>query len=103
MQNSAIPVEKPRINSIDIMRGVIMLIMALDHVRDYMSNSPVDPTNIPKTTVLLFFTRFITHFCAPTFIFLSGASAYLAGTRRSKNELMGFLVKRGLWLILVEI
>lgn len=96
---------KKRIQSIDILRGAVMLIMALDHVRDFtyihaMDQNPLDPAT---TTPLLFFTRWITHFCAPTFVFLSGTSAYLVGFRKSKKELSGFLIKRGLWLILIEV
>ncbi|HEY4326689.1 MAG TPA: heparan-alpha-glucosaminide N-acetyltransferase domain-containing protein [Mucilaginibacter sp.] len=93
---------KERIHSIDIVRGLIMIIMTLDHVRDFLSPGP-SPVNMQTTTVILFFTRWITHFCAPTFVFLSGASAFLAGQRRSKNELSTFLLKRGLWLILSDI
>jgi uncharacterized membrane protein len=86
---------KQRVQSIDILRGVIMLIMAIDHTREYFHIGAItsDPTNLANTTPLLFFTRWITHFCAPTFVFLSGLSAYLAGTRRTKKELSGFLIK----------
>ena len=105
MQNLSEPSGKQRIESIDILRGVIMLIMALDHCRDFFhaAGPTSDPTNMATTTPILFFTRFITHFCAPTFVFLSGASAYLAGLRRTKAELSSFLIKRGLWLVLVEL
>lgn len=94
-----------RINSIDLLRGLIMIIMALDHTRDFFHIEAFtgDPTNMQTTTPFLFFTRWITHFCAPVFIFLAGTSAYLQGLRKSKAELSAFLVKRGLWLILVEI
>src|SRR5271167_3223572 len=93
---------KTRIASIDLLRGLVMLIMAVDHVRDnFLFGSP-DPTDLAITTPLLFFTRWITHFCAPTFVFLSGISAYLAGTRRTKSEFSAFLIKRGLWLLVVE-
>ncbi|MCJ8210864.1 heparan-alpha-glucosaminide N-acetyltransferase domain-containing protein [Mucilaginibacter sp. RS28] len=92
-----------RIFSIDILRGVIMIIMALDHVRDYFTNVRFDPLDLSQTTPLLFFTRWITHFCAPTFIFLSGASAWLAGRKRTKKESAAFLFKRGLWLIFLEL
>jgi len=99
------PVLKHRIESIDILRGLIMLIMAIDHVRDYFH--PIipanDPTNIATTTPFLFFTRFITHYCAPLFVFLSGISAQLAGGRRTKKQLSAFLIKRGVWLIIVEL
>jgi uncharacterized membrane protein len=99
------PSGKQRIQSIDILRGVIMLIMALDHTRDFFYNAgpAVDPTDMATTTPMLFFTRWITHFCASNFVFLSGVSAYLAGTRRTKSELSVFLVKRGLWLVVVEV
>jgi uncharacterized membrane protein len=82
-----------------------MVIMALDHTRDFFHNDaelhvPTDPLT---TTPILFFTRFITHFCAPTFIMLAGLSAFLYGLKRSKKELSSFLIKRGLWLIIVEV
>jgi uncharacterized membrane protein len=99
---SAIPAKKIRIESIDILRGLVMLIMAVDHVRDFFSYHHPDPTNLAVTTPFLFFTRLITHFCAPTFVFLSGISAYLAGTRRTKAQLSAFLIKRGFWLLAVE-
>ena len=94
-----------RINSIDILRGFIMLIMALDHVRDYFHAQAFtdQPTNLLTTTPGLFFTRWITHYCAPLFLFLSGISAFLSGQRKTKKELSVFLIKRGLWLIIAEI
>ena len=94
---------KYRIASIDLLRGIVMLIMAIDHVRDNFQLGHPDPTDLNTTTPALFFTRWITHFCAPTFVFLSGVSAYLAGTRRTSKGLSGFLIKRGLWLIVVEV
>jgi uncharacterized membrane protein len=96
--------EKKRVQSIDILRGIVMIIMALDHVRDYFHNDGVlhDPLDVTTTTPLLYFTRWITHFCAPTFVFLAGSSAYLIGLRKTKAELSSFLLKRGLWLILIE-
>ncbi|MBV8389127.1 MAG: DUF1624 domain-containing protein [Mucilaginibacter sp.] len=97
------PTPKYRIESIDILRGAVMLIMAIDHVRDFFHYGHPEPTDLAITTPMLFFTRFITHFCAPTFVFLTGISAYLAGTRRTKNQLSLFLTKRGFWLILVEL
>jgi uncharacterized membrane protein len=103
MTTSVAPVTKQRIESIDIVRGLIMLIMALDHTRDFFGATTGEPTNMATTTVVLFFTRWVTHFCAPNFVFLSGVSAYLAGTRRSKGELASFLIKRGCWLILIEL
>jgi uncharacterized membrane protein len=98
MQN----ITKNRIHSIDIIRGLIMVIMALDHTRDFF-HFPSSPLNMQTTTVVLFFTRWITHFCAPSFIFLSGVSVFLAGQRRTKNELSKFLLTRGLWLIVSDL
>ena len=92
---------KTRINSIDIVRGLIMIIMTLDHTRDFLHPGP-SPTSMQTTTVLLFFTRWITHFCAPTFVFLAGVSTVLAGQRRTVAELRMFLLKRGLWLIISD-
>ncbi len=94
----------PRVESIDVVRGLAMVIMALDHVRDYfhVTANMDDPLNLETTTPLLFFTRWITHFCAPIFIFLSGTSIYLQSLRKTKKELSSFLLKRGLWLIFVE-
>jgi uncharacterized membrane protein len=103
MTTTAAPVLKNRIESIDILRGLVMLIMAIDHVRDLFHAGHPEPTDLAVTTPILFFTRFVTHFCAPAFVFLSGMSAYLAGTRRTENQLSVFLIKRGLWLILVEL
>jgi uncharacterized membrane protein len=93
---------KERINSIDIVRGFIMILMTLDHSRDFLHYPGMPPLNMETTTVILFFTRWITHFCAPGFVFLSGVSAYLAGQRRTKKELSIFLLKRGVWLILSD-
>ena len=97
------PVKKYRIESIDILRGLVMLIMAIDHTRDFFHAGQPDPTDLATTTPILFFTRFMTHFCAPAFVFLSGISAYLAGMRRTENQLGIFLIKRGLWLLVVEV
>lgn len=94
-----------RIESIDMVRGLVMVIMALDHVRDFfhISAGVDDPMNLATTTPALFFTRWITHFCAPVFIFLSGTSIYLQSLRKTRQELSTFLLKRGLWLIIVEV
>jgi uncharacterized membrane protein len=93
-----------RIDSIDVLRGIVMVIMAIDHVRDFLHQGAYldDPLNLSTTTPVLFFTRWITHLCAPTFVFLSGLSIYLQSTRKSASELSSFLFKRGLWLIFVE-
>src|SRR5450432_4063485 len=94
-----------RIYSIDALRGIIMIIMALDHLRDFFHYTAAtdDPTNLLTTTPLLFFTRWITHFCAPLFVFLAGISAFLMGQKKTKKDLSIFLLKRGLWLIFIEI
>ncbi|AXY78505.1 DUF1624 domain-containing protein [Paraflavitalea soli] len=94
-----------RVESIDLLRGLIMVIMALDHVRDYFHADAFlyDPTDLTKTNAALFFTRWITHYCAPLFMFLSGISAYISGERKSKKALSVFLLKRGAWLILLEL
>jgi uncharacterized membrane protein len=95
-----------RIASIDITRGIVMVIMALDHVRDMMHVDSItqSPTNLATTTPILFFTRWITYLCAPTFVFLAGTSAYLS-LIKSKNVVVSrnFLLKRGLYLILLEL
>lgn len=96
---------KKRIHSIDILRGGIMILMALDHVRDFFHAGAMtsDPTDPATTTPILFFTRFITHYCAPVFVFLAGTSAFLSGRKKTKREQSAFLLKRGLWLILLEV
>src|SRR5690606_12953520 len=89
-----------RIASIDIVRGFVMVIMALDHVRDLMHVDSLtqDPTNLATTTPALFFTRWITHLCAPTFVFLAGTSAYLSILKTKDNKTSSrFLISRGLW------
>ena len=96
---------KQRINSIDLLKGLAMVIMAIDHVRDYFHYSafifdPADPT---QSNLPLFFTRLITHFCAPIFSFLAGVSAFMVGRRKTKKELSSFLIKRGIWLIILEL
>lgn len=100
-----------RIDSIDILRGLVMVIMALDHVRDFFYRVVVEggdelatgPTDLHTTYPALFFTRWITHFCAPIFVFLAGSSAFLMGLKKTKKELSIFLFKRGIWLVIVEI
>jgi uncharacterized membrane protein len=92
-----------RIESIDVVRGVIMILMALDHTRDFFGNTGLNPTNPATTTIALFFTRWITHFCAPVFFLLTGTGAYLSLRKKSKSELSKFLFTRGLWLIFLEL
>ena len=95
---------RDRIQSIDLLRGIVMVVMALDHCRDFFHYGffSTSPTDLETTTPILFFTRFITHYCAPTFVFLSGTSAFLYGAKKTKKELCKFLLTRGLWLIFVE-
>jgi uncharacterized membrane protein len=95
--------KRVRIESIDVVRGLIMILMALDHVRDFFGNSGFNHTDPATTTIPLFFTRWITHFCAPVFFLLTGTGAYLALGRKTKPELSRFLITRGLWLIFLEL
>jgi uncharacterized membrane protein len=96
----------PRLDSLDLLRGLVMVLMALDHVRFFLHQDiliGIDPLDLTKTNGTLFFTRWITHFCAPVFVLLAGTGAYLYGShRQSKAELAKFLFTRGLWLIFLE-
>ena len=96
---------KPRIESIDLLKGLVMVIMALDHTRDYFyqTGALYDITNPATASAALYVSRWITHFCAPTFSFLAGISAFMMGRRKTKTELSSFLIKRGLWLIFLEL
>src|ERR1700755_1547444 len=91
-----------RLDSVDVVRGLVILLMALDHTRDFFGDLAADPTNLATTTVPLFFTRWITHFCAPTFFLLTGTGAYLSLRRRGTAGLSRFLVTRGLWMLLLD-
>ena len=98
-----IPAAKPRLDSIDFLRGAVMVVMALDHTRDFFSFYRFDPLDLTQTHALLFMTRWITHYCAPVFVFLAGAGAFLSGSRgKTKPELAKFLLTRGLWLVFLE-
>jgi uncharacterized membrane protein len=96
-------VRRSRVDSIDVLRGLVMIVMALDHPRDFFGATAVSPTDLARTTAPLFFTRWITHFCAPVFFLLAGTSAYLTRGRRSLPQLSRLLLTRGLWLIVLEL
>src|SRR6185369_4059186 len=94
-----------RIDSIDLLRGIVIVVMMLDHSRDFVHSASYqfDPTDLTRTNVALFFTRWITHYCAPIFVFLAGTGAYLQFARgKSRKDLSRFLITRGLWLIVLE-
>lgn len=93
---------RTRIDSIDVVRGVIMILMALDHTRDYFGIPGQNPTDLSTASAALFLTRWITNICAPVFFLLTGTGAYLSGRRRSRGNLAGFLFTRGLWLIALD-
>ncbi len=98
----AVTVKRARLESVDVVRGVIMIIMALDHTRDFFGQ-PGSPTNLATASVALFFTRWITNICAPVFFLLTGTGAWLSLRKRSKSELSRFLFTRGLWLIFLDL
>lgn len=93
-----------RVDALDVVRGFVIVVMALDHVRDYVSNVPFDPTDLARTWPGLFFTRWITHFCAPAFSFFAGTGAFLSLSRgKTPESLSRFLATRGLFLIALEL
>src|SRR3954447_12587043 len=96
-----------RLQSLDALRGAVMILMALDHVRDFFHSEAAlfSPTDLTKTTPALFFTRWITHFCLPVFMFAAGAGAFLwwRQKERAQQQLARFLWTRGVWFILLEL
>jgi uncharacterized membrane protein len=100
---SAISLGRLRLESVDLLRGVVMILMALDHTRDFLGITGINPTDPAQTTIPLFFTRWITHFCAPVFFLLTGTGAYLSLRGKSRRQLSQFLFTRGLWLIFLEL
>jgi len=103
--NSQVPVATgSRVASIDLLRGLVMIIMALDHVRNYMNFDSLvfTPTDLARTTPALFFMRVVTHLCAPTFIFLAGTSVFFVAQRKSLKDTSFFLLTRGAWLIVLQ-
>jgi uncharacterized membrane protein len=101
---SQLAFKKERILSVDMLRGMVMIVMALDHIRDYTSVYHFAPTDLTQTTIPLFITRWVTHFCAPVFMFVAGVGVGLGEINgKSKKELSYFLWTRGLWLVLLEL
>jgi len=94
---------RPRIESVDVVRGIIMVLMALDHTRDFFGIPGQNPVDLSTASTALFFTRWITHICAPTFFLLTGTGAFLSLRKQSPAQLSRFLVTRGLWLIVLEV
>lgn len=93
-----------RLGSVDLLRGMVMALMALDHVRDYFTDARFYPLDLTQTNILLYVTRWVTHFCAPVFVFLAGTGAFLSLTRgKTVPELSRFLFTRGLWLVFIEL
>lgn len=101
-QEPASPPPRSRLEFIDTVRGMAMIVMAIDHVREFVSNAPFDPTDLTQTNAAYFLTRWITHFCAPTFVFLAGVSVFLSASR-GQGPVTRMLVTRGLWLMLLEV
>lgn len=104
-QTAAVPARRARLDSIDLLRGIVMVIMVLDHTRDFAfaTTLHISATDLAQTTPAIFFTRWITHYCAPVFVLLAGTGSYLQRIRgKSRAELARFLITRGLWLVVLE-
>jgi uncharacterized membrane protein len=98
-----VPPARARLDGIDAVRGLAMVLMALDHVRDFMQSQPYRATDLTWSTPALFASRIVTHLCAPVFILLAGTGIYLAQRNKSRGEMVWFLVTRGVWLVLLEL
>ncbi len=99
----AAPVPPTRIESIDLLRGLVLVLMVLDHTRAYLSDPSLDPLDLERTNPVLFLTRWITHYCAPTFVLLAGVSARRLSLQLGESALSRFLLTRGLWLVVMEL
>src|SRR6266849_5773341 len=102
--SEAVPQVALRLDSVDLLRSLFMVLMALDHTRGFFTNANFYPLDLDRTNVPLFLTRWFTHYCAPVFVFLAGAGAFLSTTRgRTTSDLSWFLLTRGLWLVFLEV
>ena len=102
--NQTLSTTNQRIWSVDMLRGFVIALMAIDHIRDFWALTPFAPEDLTQTSMGWFFTRWITHFCAPVFVFLAGTSAFLFGQQvNDKGQLAKFLLSRGIWLLFIEI
>jgi uncharacterized membrane protein len=103
-KTSLLTSQAPRLVSVDLLRGLVMVLMTLDHTRDFMCYAGFPPEDMAHTSGALFFTRFVTHFCAPVFAFLAGTGSFLATSRgKSLQEVSRFFFTRGLWLVILEL